>query len=153
SVVDGKVRLPQPVVVEAHALVDAVSSASVDVVSAATPHFSENRVELGTNVAAHALGFDETIGYTHSQENDWQSHAVELGLARDIANKNAKLSIGYGFTRNRVGRAGDPTFERRLDVQGAQLGIAQVIDRSTLATLAYTLSYASGYQGSPYRYI
>ena len=154
SVAEGSVRLKQPVVVNAHALIDAVSSASVDVVSAATARFTENRVELGTNAQ---IGFSQategTIGYTHSGENDWQSHAIELGLTRDLAKKNAKLTLGYGFTRNYVGRAHDPSFEKQLDVQGAQLGLSQVLGKKTLATLAYTLSYASGYQGSPYRFI
>jgi hypothetical protein len=154
SVAEGSVRLPQPVVVNAHALVDAVSSASVDVISAATARFTENRVELGTNAQ---IGFSQategTIGYTHSGENDWQSHAIELGFSRDLAKKNAKLTVGYGFTRNYVGRAHDPTFEKLLDVQGAQIGLSQVVDKRTLVTIAYTLSHASGYQGSPYRFI
>src|SRR5262249_54183036 len=47
SVAAAQVRLPQPVVVNGHALVDAVSSASVDVISAATSRFKENRIELG----------------------------------------------------------------------------------------------------------
>jgi uncharacterized protein DUF3570 len=154
SVAEGSVRLEQPVIVQAHALVDAVTSASVDVISAATPRFSENRIELGTNAQ---VGFSQstegTIGYTHSGENDWQSHAVELGFSRDLAKKNAKLTIGYGFTRNYVGRAHDPNFEKQLDIQGAQIGISQILDKKTLASLAYTLSSASGYQGSPYRFI
>jgi hypothetical protein len=154
STVEGSVKLPQPVVINAHALVDTVSSASVDVVSAATSRFTENRVELGTNAQ---IGFSQStegsIGYTHSGENDWQSHAVELGFSRDLASKNAKLSIGYGFTRNYVGRAHDPTFEKLLDVQGAQFGVSQILGKKTLASLAYTISHASGYQGSPYRFI
>jgi hypothetical protein len=153
SVVIGRVRLPAPVIVEAHALVDAVSSASVDVVSAATTRFTENRVELGTAATARVLGNDAKLGYTTSGENDWRSHAIELGLARDVANKNTRLSLGYGFTYNRVGRAHDPTFEKRLDVQGVQLAVAQVLGKRTLGTLAYTLSYLDGYQGSPYRFI
>ena len=154
SVAEGSVRLKQPVIVNAHALVDAVTSASVDVISAATPRFSENRVELGTNAQ---IGFSHStegsIGYTHSGENDWQSHAIELGFSRDLAKKNAKLTISYGFTRNYVGRAHDPSFEEILDVQGAQIGLSQIIDKKTLASLAYTLSSASGYQGSPYRFV
>ena len=39
SVAEASVHLPQPVVIGGHALVDAVSSASVDVVSAATSRF------------------------------------------------------------------------------------------------------------------
>jgi hypothetical protein len=152
--VSGHVKLPAPVAVDAHALVDAVTSASVDVISAATTRFSENRVELGTTARiGFAQSTEGTIGYTHSGENDWQSHAVELGFSRDLAKKNAKLTIGYGFTRNYVGRAHDPNFEKLLDVQGAQIGIAQVLGKKTLLTVAYTLSHASGYQGSPYRFI
>jgi hypothetical protein len=154
SVVDGTVRLPVPVTVSAHALVDAVSSASVDVVSAATPRFTENRVELGTTAQLGlGSGTDATIGYTHSGENDWQSNAIELGLSRELAHKNAKLTVGVGVTRNHVGRAHDPSFEQTLDVGGAQLGLAQVLGKKTLATVAYTLAHARGYQGSPYRFI
>src|SRR5262249_29715029 len=40
SMVDGSLRLPVPVLISAHALVDAVSSASVDIVSAATGRYS-----------------------------------------------------------------------------------------------------------------
>jgi hypothetical protein len=152
--VAGRVKLPAPIVVDAHALVDAVSSASVDVISAATTRFSENRVELGTKAQ---VGFSQategTIGYTHSGENDWQSHAIELGVSRDLAKKNAKLTLDYGFTRNYVGRAHDPNFEKLLDIHGAQLGLSQIIGKKTLVTIAYTLSHASGYQGSPYRFI
>lgn len=154
SVVDGNVRLPVPVTISAHALVDAVSSASVDVISAATARFTENRIELGTTAQIGVSQSTEaTIGYTHSGENDWQSHTIELGASRELANKNAKLTLGVGVTRNHVGRAHDPNFEKTLDIGGAQLGLAQVLDKKTLATVAYTLSYASGYQGSPYRFI
>ncbi|MEO8549131.1 MAG: DUF3570 domain-containing protein [Kofleriaceae bacterium] len=152
--VAGKVKLPAPIVIEALALVDAVTSASVDVISAATTRFSEQRVELGSRAQLGITqGTEATLGYTHSGENDWQSHAVELGLSRELAHKNARVTLSYGFTRNDVGRAHDPTFEKLLDVQGAQLGISQVLGKKTLATLAYTFSYASGYQGSPYRFI
>jgi Protein of unknown function (DUF3570) len=154
SVAEANVRLPAPVVVGAHALVDAVSSASVDVISAATTRFTENRVELGATARVGlSRSTEATLGYTHSGENDWHSHAIELGIARDVANKNAKLSLALGFTRNYVGRAHDPSFEKLLDVGGAQLGFSQVLGRRTLATIAYTLSYASGYQGSPYRFV
>ena len=154
SVVDATVRLPIPITINAHALVDAVSSASVDVVSAATKRFTENRIEEGAAVRAGVgRATEASVGYTHSAEADWQSHALEVGVSRDLASKNARLSLGYGFTHNRVGRAKDPSFEAMLDVHGAQVGLAQVLDRRMLLTLAYTLSRASGYQGSPYRYV
>jgi hypothetical protein len=153
SLVDGSVRLPAPVVLSAHALVDAVSSASVDVVSAATSRWDERRVELGATAAARAAGTDATIGYTTSGENDWRSHAVEVGLARELARKNTTLSLGYGRTLNRVGRAEDPTFERELVVHGGRVALSQILGPRTLASIAYTVQTSSGYHASPYRYV
>jgi hypothetical protein len=122
-------------------------------VSAATPRFDEHRIELGATATTRAAETDASLSYTHSAENDWQSHAISAALSRDLAHKNAKLSLAYGYTRNRVGRAGDPSFEKALAVHGADVGLAQIVDRKTLATLSYTISHASGYQGSPYRFI
>jgi hypothetical protein len=154
SVAEASVRLPAPVTVNGHFLVDAVSSASVDVISAATKRFDENRIEFGANAQiGFAQSTEGSLGYTHSTENDWQSHALELGLSRDLAKKNAKLSVGYGFTRNYVGRAHDPNFEKTLDVHSAQIGFSQILDKKTLASASYTLAAVSGYQGSPYRFV
>src|SRR5689334_6463816 len=86
SVAEASVRLPPPVTVNGHVLVDAVSSASVDVISAATKRFDENRIEFGGNAQiGFAQSTEGSLGYTHSSENDWQSHALELGFSRDLA--------------------------------------------------------------------
>ena len=153
TLVDGSVRLPVPVTVDAHALVDAVSSASVDVVSAATPRWTENRIELGARAIARLAGSDVTLGYQTSGENDWRSHAVLVGLRRELAQKNTTLSLDYAFTDNRVGRAFDPVFTRDLIVHGAELGLVQLLDARTLLSATYTLQRSDGYHASPYRYV
>jgi hypothetical protein len=153
TLVTGDVRLPIPVAVSAHALVDVVSSASVDVISAATGRWDENRIELGANAAARVAETDATLGYTTSGENDWRSHALELGVSRELARKNTTIGLGYGYIHNRVGRAMDPTFAEALVVHGGQLSVSQVLGTRTLGTLAYTVQRASGYQASPYRYV
>jgi len=153
SLVDGDVRLPVPITLSAHALVDAVSSASVDVVSAATTRWTERRVELGATAIARVADTDATIGYTTSGENDWRSHAIELGLSRDFARKNTTLAAGYGYVDNQVGRSKDPMFSRTLTVHSGQVSITQVLGRRTLGSLAYTVQRSSGYHASPYRYV
>lgn len=153
SMVDGSLRLPVPVMISAHALVDAVSSASVDIVSAATGRYSENRVELGATATGRAADTDATVSYTTSGENDWRSRSVEVDVARDLARKNTTLALGYGYTHNRVGRAEDPTFARELVVHGGQLALTQVLGPRTLASIAYTVQRSTGYHASPYRYV
>jgi hypothetical protein len=153
SLIDGTVRLPVPVVLSAHALVDAVSSASVDVVSAATARWDERRIEAGATATARVAGTDATVGYTTSGENDWRSHAAEVGLARELARRNTTIALGYGYTDNRVGRAEDPTFERALTVHGGRLALTQLLGPRTLASIAYTVQRSTGYHASPYRYV
>ena len=86
SAVDAQVALPGKVEIGTHALVDAVSSASVDVISAATERWDENRVELGARAAWEVSEVGLSLGYTRSQENDWLSHSVVLGGQKEIVN-------------------------------------------------------------------
>jgi hypothetical protein len=153
STVDAEVGVPAGVVVGAHALVDTISSASVDVVSAATERWEENRVEVGGRARGKLAGTSFTLGYARSQENDWLSNVISVGASRELFQRNTVVSISYGLVLNTVGRASDPTFERDLDGHNFELGASQLLDRKTRAGAAYTLQYWSGYMASPYRYV
>lgn len=154
TVVDGEVHVARPVSVGVHALVDAVSSASVDVVSAATSRWDENRVETGIRAAVDGPADSTTsLAFVRSVENDWTSNSLQLLLGRDLAGKSARVEAGYGFTRNAIGRADDPVFARELDVHTAELGLRQLWNERTQLLASYTLQLASGYQASPYRLV
>lgn len=154
SAVDGEVVAPGDVAVGAHALIDAVSTASIDVVSAATGRWSENRVELG---ARAGIDLDRvtglSLGYTNSRENDWHSHTLQLTARRELANRNTRITAGYAAVLNQVGRAGDPAFERDLDIHSGQLAVSQLWSERTLVSLTYNVQRAAGYQASPYRFV
>lgn len=154
TAVDGEVTLPAELSVGAHVLVDAVSTASVDVVSAATGRWTENRVETGGRVGAEiAHSVQTSLRYVLSQENDWLSHSVQAGAGRDFADKNTRLEAAYGVTLNSVGRANDPTFEKDLSVHSAQAGLTQLWSETTLFQASYSLQLANGFMSSPYRYV
>src|SRR5258705_41540 len=69
-------------------LVDAISSASVDVVTAATGRFRELRHEATGGVTYH--DGERSIGgaYVLSTEHDWTSHTGSVALAQDFAQHN-----------------------------------------------------------------
>jgi len=154
SLVDAQVGVADGTAVGAHVLVDSVSSASVDVVSAATPRFEEARVEVGARVET-TLPRDliAQAAFVRSEENDWQSHSLQLGLARDFAQKNTRVAGSIGLVGNRVGRSGDPTFEESASAQTYELTVTQLIDRRTLASATYTHQRNHGWQSSPYRFV
>src|SRR5688572_18526480 len=67
--------------VGAHAIIDVVSAASVDVVSQATDRFEETRVELGAH-GAYALGrWLPALALRYSTEEDYRSFGVRIGTA------------------------------------------------------------------------
>ncbi|MBI2894303.1 MAG: DUF3570 domain-containing protein [Deltaproteobacteria bacterium] len=152
SLVDGELRLSVPVAIGVHALVDAVSSASVDVVSAATQRWTEERVEAGLRSSFRGpAAIDASLGVSGSTENDWSSTTVRGSVGRDFAEKNTRLDLAAGYTANRVGRARDPGFEDDLGVVVIEAGATQLLDPRTLVGVAATLSGSRGFHASPYR--
>ena len=132
---------------------DVVSSASVDVLTNATKHMSDFRREASASLSQRLASTTLSGAYIYSQENDYLSHNVALGLAQDLFQKNTTLGIGYTLSLNDVGRAGDPNFHRALDVHNVDATWTQLLSPKTLMQLSYTFQYAAGYQASPYRFV
>jgi len=153
SLVDAEATLPGNVTLGAYAVLDAVSSASVDVVSAATGRWTENRVEVGARTSVPLGDTTYSLGAVRSQENDWLSHSASAGASREFFSRNTTVRGGLALTKNRVGRSKDPKFERTLNVQTLELGVDQLLDKATRAGLAYTFQRNAGFQSSPYRYV
>jgi hypothetical protein len=143
----------EPLKVSGGYLADIVSSASVDVVSAATPSFEETRHEGDGQVALTLDDLELSGAYRYSVENDWRSHTGVLGGKLELADKSTELGLTLAFTSNDVGRSDDEHFSRRLLAYSYSARAGQVLDRSTYASLAYEGSYNDGFQSSPYRYV
>jgi hypothetical protein len=138
--------------VKARYLADIISSASVDVVSAATERFDEIRHEAEGGLT-YADGTNTVSGtYIYSYEPDWSSHTAALGLGRDFFGHQLTLGLGGNFVWNDIGRSDDENFEERLLVGGGTLSAAVVASKDDLVSVAYSLIGSTGYQSSPYRY-
>lgn len=135
-------------------LVDAVTSASVDVVSQASPrtmHDTRHQVSAGVG---HTFDTLKTgIGYSLSKENDYLSHSIDANVADELFDKNTTLALDYGISLNTVGRSGDENFARSLTVHHVSTTWTQVMSPRLVGQLSYELGYASGYQASPYRFV
>jgi hypothetical protein len=133
---------------------DAVTSASIDIVSQAsktTIHDTRHQVSAG---ASQIFG-SSTIrgGYSYSRENDYESHTLNAGVAQELFDKNTTLSLGYTLSLNTVGRAGDMNFSRSLTVNSVSASWTQIITPQLLSQVTYELGHASGFQASPYRFV
>lgn len=133
---------------------DIVTSASVDIVSQASPitmHDTRHQVSTGLT---HQLGDVSLRGnYSYSRENDYLSHTLGFGAALDLNDKMTNIAVGYGLSLNTVGRSNDANFAKPLDVHSLSLVLTQTISPRTIAQITYELGYAHGFQASVYRFV
>jgi uncharacterized protein DUF3570 len=135
-------------------LADAVTSASVDIVSqASATTIHDTRHQVSASATQKVGSLTARGGYSFSKENDYLSHTLNASAEQELDEKNTTLALGYAISLNTVGRAEDENFSRGLTVQSGSLGLTQIISPRLIAQLTYELGYASGYQASPYRFV
>ncbi|EKF75829.1 hypothetical protein A11A3_00005 [Alcanivorax hongdengensis A-11-3] len=136
--------------VHANYYVDQVSSASIDVITSASPYSEERREK--------SLGFDYLYGksiysitYGNSQENDYEANTLNVDVSQDFFGDLTTFSLGYSRGWDQVRRTGDPTFNEDTDRQSFRLGVTQVLTRDLLLSVAHELITDEGYLNNPYR--
>ncbi len=147
-------------------LVDVISSASVDVISQATPRFEENRhsVNVGASqlVGLHTvrasygysveIGTGEQAAYRTSRVSDYSGHGVGLGADVVLGQRNTTISADYALELGRVGRADDANFGESLTTHMVDLRLSQVLSKRLVGLLGWTLTAQQGYTAKPYRF-
>ncbi len=139
--------------VSARVVLDAITAASVDVVSNATYRFSEQRFEVNLGVAKAIKEWLPGVSYRLSHEPDYVSHGFSGGVSTDLAGGDSSLAFRYSLALDRIGRTDTPrsAFSESLHSHSAELGFTQVVDPNTVVRAVYTLTYQRGYMEKPYR--
>jgi hypothetical protein len=140
--------------VHAKVLVDAVTAASVDVISAATPRFTEAREELDLGGSKARGAWLPSLHYRLSREPDYLSNGGGARVQRRLG-PDTTAEAGYDLTYDLVRRSGTPAevFEQTLVTHAGDVSVSQVIDPSTVVRLAYSFTAQDGYLEKPYRFV
>lgn len=114
----------------------------------------ERRVEIITlehEIDDYSLSFE----YAHSEETDYLSHAIALGLSREFFDKNTTISGGFSYAFDQVVSTPFTTISSDQDKDSFDfsLGVSQLLGPNTV--LDFNLGYgnSSGYLSDPYRRI
>jgi hypothetical protein len=113
------------------------------------------------------------LGFHGSTETDYLSLGASAGITRDVNRRNTTLSAGVSLSRDSVSPQGGtpvpftpmrPPGDGREDeddgleggseskqVYDGVIGLTQVVTRTTLARLNYSISHTSGYTNDPYK--
>lgn len=142
----------ETVSVSANYYVDKVISASIDVVTQASPFgYSEDRTE--TSLGVDYL-YDRTLfsaGYTKSDEDDYTAETLRFDIAQEFFGDLTTVSMGYSRANDDVGQNGNAAFKETVDRQHYRLGLSQIITRDLIVAVGYEAITDEGYLNNPYR--
>jgi hypothetical protein len=140
--------------VNGHYLVDVVSAASVDIVSTASPHWTEVRHVGGMS---GSVAFEPvTVGAVGviSREPDYLSITGGGTLSIDLFEKNVTPYFAFSREQDSIGRTDLPhEYWKDKHVTNVQAGVTLVLGRPTIASVQVDGSFERGYLAKPYRYV
>lgn len=165
--------------VNAHFLVDAITSASAGSGAANAAAFTERRYEAGGSYT-HELDGPAAIGWLEkwrvggdakmSTESDYTSWYGGARVEADVAQRNAVFALGGGIAKDSISNAGaqNPLVMPQIQCKAASAAVAdhcaltsysgfvsvsQVVSQTALVGVSYDIARLTGYQANPYRQV
>ena len=130
--------------------VDMISSASIDVVTTASP-YDEERTQWSLGMDYLRGNTTMSLSYTSSVESDFDAKTYTFGVSQDMFGDLTTLSLIYSYGDDVIGRSDDPTFERENKRQLYGIGLTQIITRNLITTLNIETITDEGFMNNPYR--
>jgi len=130
--------------------VDMISSASVDVVTTASP-YTERREQKSVAVEYLRGKSIYSLSVLTSEENDYTADTFSVGFSQDLFGDLTTVTLGYSQGWDTVGKRNEPDFQQDIDRRNYRVGVSQVLTRNLLLSLNYETITEEGYLQSPYR--
>ena len=136
--------------VSANYYVDMVSSASIDVVSTASPYKEQrDQASLALDVLNGKTQY--SVSVAGSDENDYTASTASFDVSQDLFGDLTTVSFGFSRGWDEVRRRGDRDFEEPVDRRSYRVGVTQVVTPSLMMNLAYETITDEGFLNNPYR--
>jgi len=133
---------------------DVISSASIDVVSQASP-YKERRTQNNAGLTYLHGNTLYSIGFINSDEPDYKSNTGFFSISQSMFGD--LTTISFGFTRgwDKVGEVDHGivvrSFSEDADHRNWSVGLSQVLTRNMLLGLNFETDESNGYLQNPYR--
>lgn len=139
--------------ISADSTVDAVSAASVDVVTSASPRtVHEQRVELGlASTVRYKRVSWWTLAARGSHEHDYDALRVRATGRVELAQRNTMLQLDYVAGYDIITSMMDASFERHRTSHELMTTGSQLVSRRAVVDIIVDVTRADGYHASPYR--
>ena len=130
--------------------IDMVSSASIDVITQASP-YTEERTQWSLGMDYLRGNTIMRLGYTTSEEPDYEADTVSFSVSQDMFGDMTTLTLSYALGDDLVMKSDDATFNRDLDRHTYGIGLTQILTKNLISTLNYETITDEGYLNNPYR--
>jgi len=130
--------------------VDMISSASIDVVTTASP-YEEERTQWSLGVDYLRGNTTLRAGYTSSVESDYDATTYNFSASQDMFGQLTTVTLSYAYGDDIVGKSTDPTFERFVKRQVYGVGLSQILTKNIIAAVNFETVTDEGFLNNPYR--
>jgi hypothetical protein len=142
--------LADKVSLSAQYYVDAVSNASIDVVTTASP-FKETRTAWDFGATTVVRDSTLTLGLARSREPDYLADSFNVDVAHEVFGGMSTVSLGFTRGHDEVGKRGVAGWIDEALHWQYRAGLTQILTPRWLVSLNGEAIADSGYLGSPYR--
>ncbi len=143
-------KVGNSVSIVANYYVDMVSSASIDVVTTASP-YSEEREQVSLGMDYLRGNTTMSVSVTNSEESDFTAKSYSFSVSQDMFGDMTTLTLAYSIGDDEVRRSDDDTFVRDADRQFYSIGLTQIVTRNLIMGLNVETITDEGYLNNPYR--
>ena len=138
------------VLLSAQYYVDAVSNASIDVVTTASP-FKEKRSAYDFSAETVVRDSTLSLALSRSSEPDYIAEATSLDVSHEVFGGMSTVSLGFTHARDLVGKKGVAGWIDRATHWQYRAGLTQILSPRWLLSANAEVISDDGYLGSPYR--
>jgi hypothetical protein len=138
--------------VNASYYVDMVSSASIDVITTASP-YKEERTQYGAGFEYLRGKITYAASVSNSSENDYEADTASLSVSQDMFGDLTTVTLSFTRGWDDVTRRGDGVFADKVDRRIYGVDISQVATRNLILGLAFETITEEGFLNNPYRQV
>jgi hypothetical protein len=138
--------------VNASYYVDMVSSASIDVITTASP-YKEERTQYGVGFEYLRGKVTYTANFTNSSENDYNADTASLAISQDMFGDLTTVSLYFTRGWDDVTRRGDATFADKVDRRIYGIDVSQIATKTLILGLSFETITEEGFLNNPYRQV
>ncbi|MEP7298453.1 MAG: DUF3570 domain-containing protein [Burkholderiales bacterium] len=129
---------------------DAVSNASIDVVTTASP-YKERRNEYSLGADYVYRDSQISFGVNRSKEPDYTANRYSLDITQETFGGMTSVSLGFTRGSDQVGKSYSPEFSDIATHWQYRVGLTQILTPRWIASANFEAISDDGYLGSPYR--